>query len=116
MSDVTIYYNPGCTKCRLTKGLLEEKGIEPKVIEYLDTPPTLQDLEQVLSLLGVEPIDITRTGESLYKELGLDQKKLSREDHLKTLVENPMLIQRPIVIKDGKAVIGRPPEKVLEIL
>lgn len=120
MSTTTIYYNPNCSKCRLTLELLNEKGTEPTIIKYLDTPPDADTLNEVLDLLNLEPRQLMRTHESEYKDNNLDDETLSREQLTAAMVAHPRLIERPIVIteRDGKrqAAIGRPPETVLEIL
>lgn len=116
MADVTIYHNPRCTKSRLTLQLLEEKGIQPTVVEYLVTPPSVPELTSVLKKLGREPRDIMRKQEAEYKESGADDDTLSREQLIEKMVRFPKLIERPIVVKGNKAAIGRPPENVLEIL
>nr|WP_045225131.1 arsenate reductase (glutaredoxin) [Methyloterricola oryzae] len=114
--SITIYHNPRCSKSRSTLQILQDKGLAPDVVEYLKTAPSAARLEEILALLGMEPRELMRTGESIYKELGLDSKDLTRQALIQAMVDNPILIERPIVIADGKAVIGRPPEKVLEIL
>ncbi len=111
-----IYHNPRCNKCRVTMQLLEEQGEEPEVVEYLKAPPTRQELVEILDMLKREPRDIMRTHEPEYKESGADNTDLSRDGLIDKILEYPKLLQRPIVIKDGKAIIGRPPENVLEIL
>lgn len=116
MAKITIYHNPKCSKSRQTLALLEEKGFTPRVIEYLKTPPTTQELKNILKALKKAPLEITRTKEDLYKELKLDDKRLSNDEMVKVLVENPKLIERPIVVNGSKAALGRPPENVLEIL
>ena len=117
MSQVTIYHNPRCSKSRATLALLEEKGQSIDVIEYLDTPPTLKVLDAVCTQLGLEPLQLIRTKETLFKELGLSKKdQRSRREWLSLMVNNPKLIERPIVLKEGKAALGRPPESVLDIL
>lgn len=113
---VTIYHNPRCSKSRETLKLLQDRGVEPRVIEYLRTPPDAATLEQILSLLGKEPRDLMRKKEAEYKELGLYDGGKSRADLIAAMVEAPKLIERPIVLANGKAAIGRPPEAVLEIL
>jgi arsenate reductase (glutaredoxin) len=114
--SVTIYHNPRCSKSRATLELLEAKGVKPKVIEYLKTPPSAPELKAILSKLGMKPGDLMRKGEPLYAQLRLKERHLSDDQLIALMVENPILIERPIVISGGKAVIGRPPEKVLEIL
>ncbi len=120
MSDadqVIIYHNPRCAKSRETKKLLEEKGIEPVVVEYLKTPPNAEELERILDMLGFDdPRQLMRRKEKEYKALGLDDPSLSREQLIQAMVAHPRLIERPIVIHGDKARLGRPPEQVLDIL
>ncbi len=113
---VKIYHNPRCRKSRETLKLLQAQGIEPEIIEYLKTPPTEQELAEILDLLGLEPCDLMRKKEKEYKENGLDDESLSREQLIAAMVKFPRLIERPVVLANGKAAIGRPPENVLEIL
>ena len=113
---VTIYHNPRCSKSRQTLSLLKDKGIEPEVVEYLKTPPSKETLTQLLDQLGMEPRDAMRRKEAVYKELNLADPELSRDALIQAMVENPILIERPIVAAKGKAAMGRPPEAVLEIL
>lgn len=114
--SIKIYHNPRCSKSRQTLQLLEGKGIQPDIIEYLKQPPSKAELESVLSLLGFGPRDLMRKGETIYKELNLKDDTLSDEQLLTTMLNNPILIERPIVLANGKAAIGRPPESVLDIL
>lgn len=116
MTKVTIYHNPRCSKSRQTLALLEEQGIEPEIIRYLETPPDLAQLEAIVSKLGVPVREIIRSGEDEYKALNLADSSLSDTDLLNAINEAPKLLQRPIVIKGDAARIGRPPESVLEIL
>ena len=111
---VTIYHNPRCSKSRETLALLQERGIKPLVIEYLTSPPNSEELKQILNLLGISPRELLRRKEA--KETGLDDPNLSDQELIAGMVANPVVIERPIVIKDGKAALGRPPEKVLGIL
>lgn len=111
-----IYHNPKCSKSRQTLALLQENGVEPEVIEYLKTPPSVEELQAILQALGKAPQDIVRTKEDLYKELGLKEKSLSEAEWLKVLHDNPKLIERPIVVKGDSAVLGRPPENVNMLL
>lgn len=111
-----IFHNPRCSKSRQTMQLLEQHNITPEVVEYLKTPPTKEELEKILKMLKIEPRELMRTKEKEYKELGLADQSLSRNELIEAMVEHPKLIERPIVITDGKAAIGRPPEKVLEII
>ena len=114
--STTIYHNPRCSKSRQTLQILEEKGVDTDIVEYLKTPPSRAQLEEILGMLGIEPRELMRRKESEYKELGLDDASLGREALIQAMVEHPRLIERPIVIRDGKAIIGRPPEKVLELV
>ena len=115
MAKVTIWHNPRCSKSRNSMTLLEEKGVDAEVVKYLDTPPTKEELKTLLAQLDMRARELMRTKETIYKELGL--KEVDDEEKLiEAMVENPKLIERPIVIKDGKAVIGRPIENVVELL
>jgi arsenate reductase len=114
--NVTIFHNPRCSKSRETLALLQGKGITPEVIEYLKTPPAAEVLDDLLRKLGKEPREAMRKQEPPYRELALDNPALSRGELIKAMVENPVLIERPIVLSNGQARIGRPPEAVLEIL
>ena len=114
--SVEIFHNPRCSKSRQTLQLLEEQGVEPEVVEYLKTPPDKATLNRILKMLGLEPRQLMRTKEKEYKEQGLDNPDLSRDQLIDAMIATPKLIERPIVIKNGKAAIGRPPESVLEIL
>ena len=116
MKTPLIYHNPRCSKSRQTLQLLRDRGAAPEVVEYLKTPPDAQTLERILNLLGLEPRGLMRRKEPEYQDLGLDDESLSRERLIRAMVENPKLIERPIVVADGKAALGRPPEQVLEIL
>ena len=110
-----VWFNARCSKCRTTQGILEEKGVDANYVHYLEQTPDRAELERVLGLLGFDdPRQMMRTGEGVYKELGLADA--DRDRLLDAMVENPILIERPIVIHGDKAVIARPPEKVLEIL
>lgn len=117
---VTIYHNPCCGKSRATLQLLRERGIEPAVIEYLATPPDATRLRMLLRLLGLRPRALMRQGEAVYKEKGLADPALDDAALIAAMVENPILIERPIVVvrdaKGERAALGRPPENVLEIL
>ena len=116
MSDVTILHNPRCSKSRETLALLEARGIAPHVIDYLAAPPSVAKLERILDKLGIQPRDLMRHDEPEYKELGLDHPALSRKQLIAAMHAHPRLIQRPIVLANGNAAIGRPPENVLAIL
>ena len=113
---VTLYHNPRGSKSRQTLQLLEARGVKPKIVEYLNEPPSTAELRAILSKLGMKPRDLLRQGEARYAELKLKERALSEEALIKLMVENPILIERPIVVSGNKAAIGRPPEKVLEIL
>lgn len=115
-ASITIYHNPRCSKSRQTLQLLREQGVEPHIVEYLKTPPDEATLAGILDQLGISAHELTRTGESLYKELGLDQDSPDETRMLRLLVENPKLIERPIVVAPRGAAIGRPPENVLKLL
>jgi len=114
--SVTLYHNPRCSKSRQTLQLLQERGIEPQVIEYLKTPPDADTLRAILAQLGIGPRDLLRRKEAEYKALGLDNPELSDAELIQAMVEHPRLIERPIVLTDKGAAIGRPPENVLEVL
>ena len=115
MSKITLWHNPRCSKSRNAAALLEEKGVEAEVVKYLDTPPSKEEIKELLKMLGITARELMRTKEAIYKELGLkdvdDEEKL-----IEAMVENPKLIERPIVIKNGKAAIGRPIENIIELL
>jgi arsenate reductase (glutaredoxin) len=114
--SVKIYHNPRCGKSRQTLQLLKDKGIEPEVIEYLKTPPSVEELADILEKLSMEPRDLMRKQETEYKANGLDNSALDRQSLINGMVNHPILIERPIVVANGKAAIGRPPENVLNIL
>ena len=113
---VTILHNPRCSKSRQTLELLRDRGQEPEIVEYLDTPPDAAKLGEILDLLGLEPRQLMRRKEAAYGELGLDAPDLPRDALIAAMVEHPILIERPVVLANGKAALGRPPEAVLEIL
>jgi arsenate reductase len=114
--SVTIYHNPRCSKSRQTLALLEEKGIKPKIVEYLKTPPSTAELKRILKKLGLGARDILRKGEPRYAELGLKGRDLKDDALIALMIENPILIDRPIVVSGDKAALGRPPEAVLKIV
>ena len=117
MTDaVTILHNPRCSKSRATLQLLQERGIEPAIQLYLETPPSADELTAILAALGKTPRELMRKGEAEYREQALDNPALSREELVAAMVASPRLIERPIVMANGKAAVGRPPESVLEIL
>ena len=115
MSSFTIYHNPKCTKSRATLALLQEHGIEPKVIEYLKAPPTAAELKAVIGKLGIGPEQLVRKGEEIYKTQYAG-KKLTDAQWIEAMVSHPILIERPIVVTGNRAVIGRPPENVESLL
>ena len=115
--SVKIYHNPRCSKSRATLALIEQSGQDIEIIEYLINPPTAEQIEAICLLLEREPLQIMRTGEDLFSELELSStNQRSRADWIAIMVANPKLIERPIVLNKGRAVIGRPPENVLTIL
>lgn len=114
--SLTIYHNPRCSKSRQTLELLQDRHIDVDIVRYLETPPTAEQLAKVLELLGMQPRDLMRKQEAPYKDLGLDDPDMAAERLIAAMVENPILIERPIVVGYGKAAIGRPPENVLGIL
>ena len=114
--SVTIWHNPRCSKSRQTLALIEGKGIKPTIVEYLKQPPTREDTARVVKLLGVAPIDLMRKGETVYKELEIGVRPLGDDELIAAMAANPILIERPVVIANGKAALGRPPENVLQIL
>ncbi|MCA1833230.1 MAG: arsenate reductase (glutaredoxin) [Actinomycetota bacterium] len=113
---VKMYFNPSCSKCQNVLGILRDNDIEPEIVEYLKEPPSEVELREILQLLGIAPRQLLCTGEPAYRELGLADPALTHSELIGAIVANPSLLQRPIVIADGKAVIGRPPEQVLSIL
>jgi len=116
MLSITIWHNPRCSKSRQTLQLIRDRGIEPTIVEYLVSPPSAAELTGALKTLGVEPRDFMRKKEAPYQELSLDAEGLSREKLIESMVENPVLIERPVVFRGNRAVIGRPPENVVELL
>lgn len=116
MSEVVILHNPRCSKSRETLALIESRGITPRIVDYLGTPPSTADLERILDQLGLEPRALMRRDEADYKELDLDNPALTRQQLIAAMHAHPRLIQRPIVLANGKAALGRPPQDVLAIL
>ena len=114
--DAIVYHNPACSKSRKTLELLQAEGIEPEIIEYLKSPPDKAALQRILRLLDCAPRELMRTSEAVYRAKGLDDASLAEDRLLDAMITDPILIQRPIVIIDGKATIGRPPEKILDLL
>jgi arsenate reductase (glutaredoxin) len=115
MSKFTIYHNPRCSKSRNTLALLEEHGVSPDIVLYLETPPDRKQIRNLLSMLGMSAGDLVRRGEQDYKSCGLDRNSTD-EEIVNAMATHPKLIERPIVVKGRKAVLGRPPENVLELI
>ena len=113
---VTIYHNPRCSKSRQALALLQDKGIEPEIVEYLKHPPDAETITRLLDMLELEPRELMRRKENEYKETDLDNPDLTREQLIAALVAHPKLIERPIVVQNNRAALGRPPEAVLTIL
>lgn len=113
---ISIYHNPRCSKSRQTLALLEEQGIDPEIILYLETPPDEKTLADILAKLGISARELLRKGEDAYKENNLADPSLSEAQLITAMVEHPKLVERPIVINGDKAALGRPPEQVLDIL
>ncbi len=116
MRKVIIYHNPRCSKSRQTLELLKDRNIDPEIILYLEQNPTASELTALVNLLGMTPRELLRTGEPEYKEMQLNNTDLSDADIIKAMVDAPILMQRPIVVCGDKALLGRPPEQVLEII
>lgn len=117
MSDkIKIYQKPTCGKCRATLGILRDRGADFESINYYETPLTVPELRKLIDKLGIAPRDLLRKGEQVYRDLGLAKSDLSDEELIRVMVENPDLIQRPIVVRGNKAVLARPPENVDELL
>lgn len=114
MTGWTIYHNPKCSKSRATLALLQEKGIEPQVVEYLKTPPSAAELKSIVAKLGIEPQALVRRGEDIYKQKYAG-KTLTDAQWIEAMVDNPILIERPIVVHGSRAMIGRPPENLLQL-
>lgn len=116
-ADVSrLYHNPRCSKSRGALELLRARGLEPQIVSYLDTPPTVDELRAVLRMLGLPARALLRTGEEAYATLGLQDPSLTEEQLLQAMASHPRLIERPIFIHQGRAVVGRPPEQVLTLL
>ena len=116
MTDLTLYHNPRCSKSRNALQLLEERGLTPNVVRYLDTPLSTAQLQALLNKLAISPRQLLRSGEDEYKALGLDDPQLSDTQLIEAMANQPKLIERPILVVGDKAIVGRPPEKILEIL
>ncbi|PTS84122.1 arsenate reductase (glutaredoxin) [Pseudomonas sp. HMWF032] len=116
MTDLTLYHNPRCSKSRSALQLLEERGLNPAIVRYLENPLSTAELHELLRKLGMPARQLLRTGEDEYKALGLDDPQLTDEQLIAAMVSQPKLIERPILVAGDKAVVGRPPENILEIL
>lgn len=114
--DIRIYHNPRCSKSRETLDLLRQRNIEPTIIEYLKNPPSPEELTEILKRLAISPRELMRTNEPEYKELALDRAELTDQELVQALHDHPRLMQRPVVVTEQAAALGRPPEQVLEIL
>lgn len=116
MTEMTLYHNPRCSKSRGALELLEARGLTPTVVRYLETPPSPAELKALLARLGIGARQLLRTGEEEYQSLGLADTGLSDDQLIDAMSQHPRLIERPVLVVGDKAVVGRPPEKVLEIL
>jgi arsenate reductase len=116
MTNLTLYHNPRCSKSRSALQLLEERGLNPNIVRYLETPLSAAELHELLRKLGIRARQLLRTGEDEYKALGLNDPELTDEQLIAAMVSQPKLIERPILVAGDKAVVGRPPESILEIL
>jgi arsenate reductase len=116
VAEFVMYHNPRCSKSRETLALLRERGVEPRLVLYLDTPPTFDELDALLAKLGLEPAAVMRRGEKPFAELGLGDGAKSRAALIAAIVAHPVLLERPIVLNGDRAVLGRPPERVLDLL
>lgn len=116
MTNLTLYHNPRCSKSRSALQLLEERGLNPNIVRYLETPLSAAELHELLRKLGIRARQLLRTGEDEYKTLGLNDPELTDEQLIAAMVSQPKLIERPILVAGDKAVVGRPPESILEIL
>ncbi|HMB57307.1 MAG TPA: arsenate reductase (glutaredoxin) [Arenimonas sp.] len=116
MNESVLLHNPGCSKSREALALLQARGIEPRILAYLESPPDAAQIDALLAMLALEPRELMRRDESDYSALGLDNPALTRTALIAAMVAHPALIQRPVFIHRGRAVIGRPPERVFELL
>ena len=112
----TLYHNPRCSKSRQTLAILEEHGIRPTIIEYLTTPPDAETLKSILTMLDLSPRELMRQKEAVYTEERLGDESISEQSLIQAMIDHPVLMERPIVVKGDRAVIGRPPENVLELI
>lgn len=115
MAALTIYHNPKCSKSRETLALLRARGVEPRIVEYLKAPPSAAELKAIVGMLGVRPEALVRKGEDAYKSKYAG-KTLGDDEWIAAMVQDPILIERPIVVRGARAVIGRPPENALQLL
>jgi len=116
VEKLTIYHNPSCSKSRETLAILQDNNRQPEIIEYLQQPPSKEELTSIVKLLGISPRQLLRTGEPEYREAELDNESTTDEQIIAAICEYPPLLQRPIVVQGNKAIIGRPPSRVLEII
>lgn len=116
VKKITFYHNPRCSKSRQALELLRARKVEPEIVEYLKSPPSLDELDRILKLLKLEPRALMRKQESVYKDLALSDESLDRHSLLQAMVEHPILIERPIAVGNGRAALGRPPENVLDVI
>ncbi len=116
MTSVTLYHNPRCSKSRRTLALFQDKGVQPELVHYLETPPDAARLSALLELLGLQPRELMRRQEAPYRTLDLDNPRRSREELIDAMIRHPILIERPIAVGNGRAAIGRPPENALSVL
>ena len=114
--SISIYHNPRCSKSRQTLELIRSKDLEPKIIHYLESPPSVEDIQHFLRGLNMSARELMRRKESLYQELNLDNKALDEQQLIEAICQNPILLERPVVVNGERVALGRPPEKVLEIL
>ena len=116
VTELTIWHNPRCSKSRRTLELIKDRGLEPIIVEYLSAPPTADELRETLKALDLEPRELMRKTEPVYRELGLDDHSLSDDELVAVMVAHPILIERPVVLVGERAILGRPPENVLALL
>ncbi len=116
ISKLTIYHNPHCSKCQIALATLEEQGIEATMVEYLKAPPSASELDDILTKLALQPRELMRQHEAAYQQQGLDNPDLSRAQLIEAMVANPILIQRPIMVREDRAVVARSPESIQSIL
>ncbi|MND88796.1 Arsenate reductase [compost metagenome] len=116
MTDLTLYHNPRCSKSRGALELLEARGLQPRVVHYLETPPSAAELRELLGKLGYSARQLLRSGEEVYQTLNLADPTLDDETLIAAMLEHPRLIERPILVVGDKAIIGRPSERILELL